>query len=153
VLARLFLLFTVVPLAELAILVWIAQRTSWLVALAMVVLPAALGAWLARRQGLRCWRAVHEQTARGELPADSLLDGLLILIAGALLITPGLLTDTAGFLLLTPPFRRLVRRWLVRRIQSRIFFSVPSDGPGPASQSKVLDARVIDVESRPPDKS
>ena len=152
-LVRLVFLFTIVPLAELAILVWIAQRTNWLVTLAMIVVPAALGAWLARRQGLRCWRAVQEQIARGELPTDSLLDGLLILIAGALLITPGLLTDTAGFLLLIPPFRRLARRRLVRRIQARIFVSLDGQRPGPEQQSKVLDARVIDVESRPPDKS
>ena len=148
-LLRLLLLFTLIPVAELWILVWVAQRTNWAVTLGMILLPAILGAWLARHEGLRCWRGVQEQIARGELPTDSLLDGLLILVAGTLLITPGLLTDSVGFLLLVPPFRRLVRRYLVRRIRARILVtSVRSNADGWDGHHRVLDARVIDVEHR-----
>ena len=146
-LLRLFLLFTLVPLADLSILVWIADKTNWMVTLGAIVLPALLGGWLARHEGLRCWRAVREQLARGELPTDSLLDGLLILVAGVLLITPGLLTDTAGLLLLVPPIRRLVRRYVVRHIQVRMAFTnVYTAGPPWDGHQRVVDARVIDVE-------
>lgn len=148
---RLLLLFTLVPVAELWLLVWVAQRTNWAAALGMILLPAILGSWLARHEGLRCLRAVQEQIAQGELPTDSLLDGLLILVAGALLITPGLLTDAAGLLLLIPPLRRLVRRYLVRRIRARIVVtSMHSNADGWDGHHRVLDARVIDVEHRDP---
>ncbi len=151
-LSRLILLFTIVPLTELAILLWIAEKTNGMVTLGMILLPAILGGWLTRHQGLRCWRAVHEQIARGELPTDSLLDGLLILVAGTLLITPGLLTDTAGFLLLIPPFRRMTRRYLVRRIQVRMMYtSVYANEGDREEHHRVLDARVIDVEHRDTD--
>jgi UPF0716 protein FxsA len=117
---RLFLLLTLVPLVELAILFMIAQHTRWEFTLGLVIVTALLGSWLARREGLRCWRQFHEQLAAGQLPADALLDGLMILIAGALLITPGVLTDLVGFGLLVPPIRRWIKRYVAKRIQARI---------------------------------
>ena len=146
-LLRLFLLFTLIPLGELALLFWIARCTDWLFTLGLVILTGVVGAWLARREGLRCWLKVQEQLARGQLPAEPLLDGLMILVAGALLITPGVVTDLVGFGLLVPPVRRLVGRYLAARFKAHI---IMHPMPGfPDSPSKGDD--VIDVEHHPSD--
>lgn len=147
-LLRLFLLFTLVPLVEVTLLVWIGAHTNWQVTVALIVLPGLLGAWLARWQGTRCVRGIQEQVARGELPAASMVDGLMIFVAGALLITPGLITDTAGLLLLVPPIRRWVRRYVSHRLQLRVLGAHPPD----ATTRGPDDEQIIDVESRPVDE-
>jgi len=85
-LARLLLLFTVVPLVELALLLWIGSLTGLRFTLLLVLLTGIIGAGLARHQGLRCWLRVQQQLSAGQLPADPLVDGLMILVAGALLV-------------------------------------------------------------------
>lgn len=120
-LLRLFLLFTLVPVAELALLVEIGQRIGVGATVLLVLATGAAGAWLARREGTRTWRDVQRSLGRGELPARELLHGLLILLSGALLVTPGVMTDAVGFLLLVRPVRdRLIgrlRRWFERRLR------------------------------------
>jgi UPF0716 protein FxsA len=148
VLLRLFLLFTLVPLVELALLIWISQHTGLLFTIGLVVFTGAVGAWLAREQGLRCWREVHRQLSQGQVPAEPLLDGLMILVAGAVLITPGVLTDALGFALLVPPIRTMVRRYLARRFKTRI-----TVGPMPGfGESAGQPDDVIDVEHHPSDE-
>jgi UPF0716 protein FxsA len=146
-LLRLLLLFTLVPLVELTLLFWIAEQVGSLFTLWLIIITGLAGAWLARHQGLQCWRKVQEQIARGQLPADSLLEGLMILLAGAVLITPGVLTDLVGFALLVPPIRRLLRRYLAARIRARI---AVHSAPGYESRPSQEDD-VIDVEHRPSD--
>ncbi len=144
-LLRLFLLFTLIPLVELCLLLLLANVTNWWFTLGLVVLTGVVGAWLARRQGLRCWRRVHETMAAGRLPADPLMDGLMILVAGALLVTPGVLTDLVGFALLTPPFRRVVKDRLKRRFQAQINIITPGDQPHP--HDEIIETKIIDVPS------
>jgi UPF0716 protein FxsA len=146
---RLFLLLTLVPLVEVILLVWIAEQTGWLVTLLVILVPGILGAWLVRWEGLRCLRSVREQTARGQMPAGELLDGLLITLAGALFILPGVLTDVAGLALLTAPVRRLVRAYLTRGIRARIVGIVSATHPPGYDQDEIGDSAVIDAESRP----
>ena len=131
---RLLLLFTVVPLVELYLLVEIGSLIGVAPTIAIVIITGFLGAWLARRQGLAVFRRINEEMARGGLPTDPLIDGLLILIAGAVLLTPGLLTDAAGFFLLIPQGRQLVRKAVARAFASRIQVEKPS------SQPDVIDA-------------
>ena len=146
-LIRLAALFICLPLVELVLLLVITQKIdSWLATLTLVILTGVVGAWLARREGLSCYRRVQQQVARGELPADALLDGLMILIAGALLVTPGIITDVVGFGLLIPPIRRGVRQHIVRRIKARILATVP---PPPSDGGSHYD-EIIDVEYRSP---
>ncbi len=147
-LARLALLFILVPTVELVLLAYITDLTGSLtLTLLIVILTGMAGAWLARREGLRCWQSVQREISQGRLPGDSLLDGLLILVAGALLVTPGVLTDCVGFGLLLPPLRRPIKGYLTRRFKDRITFStVAGRSSGPAR-----DDDVIDVESRPTD--
>lgn len=102
---RLFFLFTLVPLIEVMLLVRIGRWLGAGPTLLIVVGTGAVGAWLARREGLRSWRAVQTELARGHLPTDHLVHAVTILVAGIVLITPGVITDVIGLLLLIPPVR------------------------------------------------
>jgi len=152
-LLRLLLLFTLVPLIELALLLWLADKTSWQFSLGLVVATGVIGTALARHEGLRCLKRIQQKLAAGELPGDPLIDGVMILLAGALLLTPGMLTDLLGFALLLPVFRRIIKRRLKVRFEARIRvvassrnWPPPTDRPTPHDQ--IIDSRVIDV---PPD--
>jgi len=118
--ATLLLLFIVVPVVELALLIEIGSRIGTLGTIGLIVLTGLVGAALARWQGFLVLRRMQEQVARGELPASSLIDGVLILIAAAFLVTPGILTDAVGFALLVPAVRLLLRRAVRRRIERNI---------------------------------
>ncbi len=152
---RLLALFTLVPLLELFLLVQIGKRMGLVPTLALVLFTGVLGAALARSQGLRVLRQVQAEMARGALPTEALMEGLMIFIAGAVLLTPGLLTDLAGFFLLLPFGRRLVRRQISRRLKSR-FRTVSSVGgsatqgewPGQTDNPRVRQ-QVIVVDHRP----
>lgn len=144
-LPRLILLFTLIPLVEAAILFYIADYTSWLFTLGLIVFTGIVGAALARREGWRCIQTIQDRVRRGELPADSLFDGLLILIAGALLVTPGILTDITGFLLLLPGFRRILRRRLGEYVKTRIQIVRP-DGTVYTAEETPGKSRIIDVK-------
>ena len=95
---RLLLLFIVLPAVELGLLIELGRRIGTLETLALIVVTGIVGASMARSQGLSLLSRVRKQIAAGEMPADSLLDGLMILIASALLVTPGVFTDAFGFL-------------------------------------------------------
>jgi len=122
---RLLLLFTIVPLLELFLLVKLGTVVGVGPTVALVIFTGVLGAWLARQQGLGVLRRLSEDLAVGRLPAVALIDGLLILIAGAVLLTPGLLTDALGFFLLVPQSRAVVRKAVVARFGRRFQRSDP----------------------------
>jgi len=118
--AKLLLLFIAVPAVELALLIEIGERIVTLVTLALIVATGALGATLANRQGVRTIGSIQQQLAAGEIPTGSLVDGVIILIAGALLITPGILTDLVGFACLVPAARNAVKQHLMRRFERAV---------------------------------
>lgn len=122
---RLLLLFTVVPALELFLLIQLGRHVGFWPTAALVLGTGVVGAWLARREGVKVLRAVNAEMTEGRMPTDHLLDGLLILVAGAVLLTPGLLTDMAGFVLLAPPGRRIIRSVLSRAISKRITIAGP----------------------------
>jgi UPF0716 protein FxsA len=117
---RLLLLFIALPAVELALLIEIGERIGTLETIGVIIATGFVGAAMARSQGLRVLQRLREQVAAGQMPAESLLDGAMILVASALLVTPGVITDAFGFLCLIPGFRGLVKRGLVRRIRSAI---------------------------------
>lgn len=123
---RLLLLFTLVPLAELWLLIEIGRRIGTWPAILIVALTGFAGVLLARSQGLSILYRIRDELAQGNLPGEALVDGACILIGGALLLTPGLITDLSGFLLLLPPARRLIktaaRRYLQRKLDSGAFY-------------------------------
>jgi UPF0716 protein FxsA len=126
-LLRLFLLFTVVPLLELMLLIRVGGLIGLGPTLLLVVATGAAGAWLARQEGLRSWMAVQGELVAGRLPGEELVHGLLVLVAGIVLVTPGVLTDLLGLALLVRP----VRRALISRIRDRFTKSLEAGGaPG-----------------------
>lgn len=124
----LVLLLTAVPALELVILLQVhhAIATAWgsgpalLITLGTIIFTGVAGAALARQQGLSVLRGVQEQMRQGQPPGRALIDGVLILIGAALLLTPGFLTDILGFSLLIPVTRTLHRQWLRRWIEKKI---------------------------------
>ncbi|MCH8241039.1 MAG: FxsA family protein [Planctomycetes bacterium] len=117
---RLLLLLTIVPIVELTILLKLAERFSWGPTIALVLVTGVLGAWLARREGLKAFGRIQEEMARGEAPTGAMMDGFLILVAGVVLVTPGILTDLFGFALLIPPCRGWIRKRLAAAIKKRV---------------------------------
>ncbi len=102
----LFLLFLVVPLLEIYLLLSIGGVIGVFPTVGLVVLTAVLGGALIRLQGLGVLFRLRERVSRAEIPANEILTGTILLVAGALLLTPGFFTDTIGFLLLVPPLRQ-----------------------------------------------
>ncbi len=116
---RLLLAFTVVPLLELYLLMVMGRYLGLPATIALVVVTGFLGAALAKSQGMRTWARVRREMQDGQVPTEALLDGLLIFIAGAVLLTPGLLTDLLGFFLLAPAGRRAVGEAVASRMRRR----------------------------------
>jgi len=119
-LGRLILLFTIVPLVELYILIKIGSHIGGLNTILLVIMTAMLGAWLARLQGLRTLQQIQFNLSQGQIPAEELIDGVLILVGGILLLTPGVLTDLFALGLLFPITRTPFKRWLRRRFDRMI---------------------------------
>jgi UPF0716 protein FxsA len=118
----LFLLFIGLPLLELFVIVEVAGALGILPTLALLVTVSLLGSWLVRREGLGVVRRARAMLDAGELPTGEVVDGVLLVFAGALLLTPGFVTDAVGLLLLIPPSRALTRRVLTGRFRRRIGF-------------------------------
>ncbi len=116
----LFFLFTLVPLVELYLLIRLGTYIGAVDNIAIVIGTGVAGGLLAKIQGQAVFDRMRAELNQGRLPAESLFDGLLILIAGAMLITPGLLTDGLGLLLLIPWSRQAFKSWLKRKIQEKI---------------------------------
>ena len=111
-LIRLILLFTIIPLIELYLLIQVGRYLGSFQTIMMVLITGIIGSLLARSQGLSVQRQIRVDLQNGIIPTDSLIDGLFILIAGALLITPGMITDLFGFILMVPSFRGWLKMWL-----------------------------------------
>lgn len=109
--------FIGVPLLEIAVFIEVGDRLGLWNTLAVVILTAFIGTWLLRIQGLATLARVRGQIDQGVLPTRELFDGLCLLFAGALLLTPGFVTDSIGFALFVPQFRGLLRQWLGKRLE------------------------------------
>lgn len=103
------LLFLVVPFVELFVLIQVGQAIGTLPTIAVLVVVSIVGAWLVKKEGLGVVRRAQEQVRRGQVPGRELVDGVLILLAGALMLTPGFFTDVFGLALLVPPVRAALR--------------------------------------------
>ena len=117
---KLLLLFIVVPMVELALLIKLGSLIGVLDTILLIIFTGAAGAILVRTAGIQCLFTVRQQVQSGIFPADELCNGLLILIAGALLITPGLLTDIAGFALLVPAVRAVIKTRLRAYLEKKV---------------------------------
>jgi UPF0716 protein FxsA len=108
----LFLLFFVISIVEIYFLIKVGSVIGALWTVFLVVGTAVLGAALLRQQGFSTFQRAQQSLAQGQLPATAMLEGVALVISGALLLTPGFVTDTIGFLLLTP----LVRQKLIEKL-------------------------------------
>ena len=114
VLPLLVVLFVFVPIVELAVIIQVGQAIGVVETLLLMVLVSIVGAWLVKREGIGVWRRAQRQLDTGVMPGRELVDGVLIMVAGALLLLPGFI------LLLLPPVRALVRGLVIRRLRTRV---------------------------------
>lgn len=138
----LFTLFILIPLIEIYLLIKVGGIIGAFPTVAMVVFTAILGALLLRHQGLYTYAKVQQSLARGELPTMAMLEGIVLLISGALLLTPGFFTDTLGFLALIPPLRQGIIRWVISH------GVIHAGGPGHHQQGPAHGPRTIEGEFR-----
>ena len=118
--AKLFLLFTLVPLTELYILLEIGSYLGALNTILLIIFTGILGAYLARLEGIRTIHQISQNLATGVVPAEEMVDAVLIFVAGVLLVTPGVITDVMGFLLLIPYTRTIFKRWLRKKFDRMV---------------------------------
>ncbi len=151
---QLVLLFTLLPLVELYLLYLLSQIIWWPITILIVIGTGFWGAFMAKLQGFYVWRDIRMQLMKGTMPADSLFDGVFILLASILLVTPGVLTDLVGFLLLIPPVRIVLRRFTKAYLSQRMTIEVRnmtsgySQGPSTSGphQPQTRQVEIIDVE-------
>lgn len=118
--AFLFLLFVIVPIVELAVIIQVGHLIGVLPTIVALLALSFGGAWLVKREGLSVWRRFRQQVDSGHVPGRELADGVMILLAGALLLTPGFVSDFFGLLLLLPPVRAVVRAAALHRASRRV---------------------------------
>jgi len=146
--------FILVPLAELAVLIAVGDWIGLVPTLILLLVVSVVGAWLAKREGLAAWRRLQVALAQGRMPTVEVADGAMILLAGALLLTPGFLSDVLGILLLLPPTRAIARRQLPRlaerRLRRRVRRRVVVDGTARPTGSTRVTWGPAEVADRPP---
>ena len=119
-LLKLFLAFTLIPFCEIYLLIKIGNYLGAFNTILVVIVTGFLGAYLAKLQGIKTMMRVRESLNRGELPAEEMLDALLIFVAGIVLLTPGFITDVAGIGILVPNTRSWFKRWLRKKFNQWI---------------------------------
>jgi UPF0716 protein FxsA len=146
-LGRLLLLFVLVPVLELFLLIEIGQWIGTGPTIALIILTGVLGAFLARRQGLQVLARLRSEIQSGQPPTDSIFEGVLVLVAGAFLMTPGVLTDIVGFSCLIPATRRLIKRAIWARLKRAIDRGqIITTFSGPRRRSEPEDVIIIDPD-------
>ena len=115
----LILLFIVVPIAELYVIIQIGGAIGVLPTLALLIVDSLVGAALARSQSRAAWERFNRALAEGRVPGREVFDGAMIIVGGALLLTPGFITDVVGLILLLPPTRAILRKFLTRIVSRR----------------------------------
>jgi UPF0716 protein FxsA len=150
---KLLFFFIALPLVELVLLIVVDRYIGLLATILLIIGTGILGTWLANWQGLSTYRRIQEELRQGRMPTDSLIDGVLILLAGVLLITPGVLTDAVGLLLLTPPTRVLFRRgligWFKRHFKIQAIAAGPRAAEGNVVDSYATESKTEVVDSGP----
>ena len=135
--ALLFVVFIVVPIAELYVLIQVGQAIGVLPTIALLIVDALVGAWLLRHEGAKAWRAFRLALDERRLPAREVADGALVLFGGALLLTPGFLSDILGLLCILPPTRAGLRGVLTTVVARRLGVA----GLGAAAATRAAGAR------------
>lgn len=125
------LLFLVVPLVELAVILQVGSAIGALNTIGLLIIISLVGGWLMKREGVGVVRRLRLAVHQGRMPGPELVDGFLVVLGGALMLTPGFVTDVVGLALLLPPVRAVLRPALGRRLAARAL----GDRPGPTAGS------------------
>ncbi|MEA2451408.1 MAG: protein FxsA [Actinomycetota bacterium] len=140
--AGLGLLLIFVPIVELYVLIQVGQVIGVLPTIALLIGVSIAGTMLLKREGMATWRRVQEALARGEMPTTEVIDGFLILLGGALLLTPGFVTDVFGLLFLFPPTRAGARAFFRKALGLAVIKRFPGASTAASTGRKVYQARV-----------
>jgi UPF0716 protein FxsA len=140
----LFLLFLSVPMLEMWLLIKVGQVIGAWQTIALVALTAVIGISLLKRQGFKTLMRVQERLNSGEIPATELLEGVLLAVGGALLLTPGFVTDAVGFACLLP----VTRKWLAGKIIKSGRFVIAQPGMGGFARGPSADPRFQNTDPR-----
>ena len=124
------LAFVVVPFVELFVLIQVGQVIGVWWTILLVLAISLAGSWLVKREGWAVWARITGRVQAGEVPGNELVDGGLVLLAGALLLTPGFATDVFALVLLFPPTRAPVRQLVLRRLTARATSARGTNGSG-----------------------
>lgn len=137
----LFVAFVVMPILEIFVLIQVGQVIGPWWTIGLLILDSLIGSWLIKREGRRAWQALRARFESGRVPSRELADGALIVLGGALMLSPGFVTDGLGLLLILPPtrpfFRRLLTSYAVRSVTRRA-------SPGPRAGGPVVRGEVVD---------
>lgn len=158
----LFFIFVAVPLVEISLFIFVGERVGIGATVLLVILTAILGTFFLRMQGLSVFTRAQKAMAEGQVPVDSVIDGVCLLMAGAFLLTPGFLTDSIGFLLFIPQLRRAIAGWIFKRMltSSSVHFesysssthyenSPPNGGSGGQGTGPVIEGEFERTEESP----
>lgn len=141
----LLILFLVVPFAELAVIVVVADRMGIFQTIGLLIVVSIVGSVLAKREGVEVWSRFRAALARGEVPSGEVLDGFLVLLGAALLLTPGFLTDVAGLLLLFPWSRAGLKRAVSSAARRYVGRRLHPEGP-PGGGREVRRIRAVRID-------
>ena len=143
----LFLAFVVVPIVEIGLFLQVGSHIGVPATLGLIILTAIAGTMLVRSQGIDVIRKLQGSANRGEMPVAALIQGLFVLIAGILLLTPGFATDTLGFALLIPPVRELIAAKVWKFIEPNVVTSTQWSSTKSSHGTNSSDATIIDIEA------
>lgn len=151
--AVLVLLFLVMPLVELYVILKVGAAIGVLPTIGLLLLDSFLGAWLVKREGAKAWAAFRRAIEDGRVPARETADGALVILGGALLLTPGFVTDVFGLVCVAPPTRALVRRAFLSLATSRVapvrWFVVGRSGADTVRRAQRSRSRTPAEDRRP----
>ncbi len=150
----LLVLLVVAPLVELYVIIQVADVIGGWQTIGLLVIESAIGGWLLKRQGLATLAKVSSALEAGRAPGRELVDGLLLLVAGALMLAPGFVGDLIGYLLLLPPTRAPIRALLVKRFQDGRhgrLFTMAGSGAGARFVGSFRAGDVFDATGRDTD--
>ncbi|MGH8933963.1 MAG: FxsA family protein, partial [Egibacteraceae bacterium] len=140
----LLIAFIVVPIVELWVIIQVGQVIGLVPTVLLLIAISATGAWLVRREGLKAWRRFRTALDQARIPAAEVVDGALVMLGGALMLTPGFVSDVFGLLLVAPPSRALVNRAIRTRV--RWSFGIPGVAPRRPTKPMTVPDDPVDVE-------
>ena len=148
VLLLLFVVFVVAPLVELYVIIQVAHQIGALNTIAALIIISFIGAWVVKAAGLSVLARTQRQLAAGRMPTNELVDGGILLFAGALMLAPGFISDVIGIFLVFPPTRSLVRRLVLRSYRVQMARGGTSSwGNGRVWSRVIVDTDTIDTDT------